>query len=131
MGSDIEALTWEKSDECGEEGSSLWRRWPKQQRKATVEIMPAANPEKNPTSVAAGVNCGQCAWGAALFVVAELGGVAVALAELEAEEVVADADELELVGFCEEVEDEEEAKVEEVDDEVEDVLMLHWPLLSQ
>ena len=54
-----------------------------------------------------------------------------ALAELEVDEVVADADELELVGFCEEVEDEEVAEVEEVDDEVEDVLTLHWPLVSQ
>ena len=54
-----------------------------------------------------------------------------AWAESEAEEVVADADELETVGFCEEVEDEEVAEVEEVDDGVEDVLMLHWPLWSQ
>ena len=52
-----------------------------------------------------------------------------ALAEWEAEEVVADADELELVGF--EVEDEEVAEVEEVDDGVGDVLILHWPFLSQ
>ncbi len=55
IGSDIEALTLEKSDECGDEGSK-WRRWPKQHRKPTVRRMPVAKPEKNPTRVPAGVN---------------------------------------------------------------------------
>ena len=63
---------------------------------------------------------------------AELGGKAVAVAEVEADEVVADADadadELELVGFCEEVEEEEVAVVEEVGAVVEDGPTLHWPL---
>lgn len=59
--------------------------------------------------------------------VAELGGIAVAVAELEVDEVVADADELELVGFCEEVEEVEVDAVEEVDAVVEEWPRLHCP----
>lgn len=50
-----------------------------------------------------------------------------AVAELEVDEVVADADELELVGFCEEVDDVEVDAVEEVDAVVEDWPRLHCP----
>ena len=57
--------------------------------------------------------------------VAELGGFAVAVAESEVDEVVADAEDLELVGFCEEIEDEEVAVVEEVVAVFEDVPALH------
>ena len=61
------------------------------------------------------------------FLVAELGGVAVAVADVEVDEVAdADADELELVVFCEEVEDEAVDVVEEVDAVVEDVATMHW-----
>lgn len=52
--------------------------------------------------------------------------MAVAVADAEADEVVADADELELVVLGEEVEDEEVAVVEEVDAVVEDVTTVHW-----
>lgn len=60
---------------------------------------------------------------------AELGGiaVAVAVAELEVDELVADVDKLELVGFCEEVDEVEVDAVEEVDDVVEDWPRLHCP----
>ena len=58
---------------------------------------------------------------------AELGGIAVAVADLEVDESVADADELELVGFCEEIEDVEVDAVEEIDAVLEDEPRLHWP----
>lgn len=59
--------------------------------------------------------------------VAELGGIAVAVAVFEVDEVVADVDELELVGFCEEVDEVEVDAVEEVDDVGEDWPRLHCP----
>lgn len=53
------------------------------------------------------------------------------VADVEVCDVVADADELELVVFWEEVEEEDEeeevAVVEEVDVVVEDVATAHWP----
>lgn len=52
--------------------------------------------------------------------VAEPGGIAVGVADAEVDEVVADADELELVVLGGEVEDEEVAVVE-------DVTTVHWP----
>ena len=39
----------------------------------------------------------------------------------------ADLDELELAGFCEDVEDEEAAAAEEVDVGLDDVPTAHWP----
>ena len=48
-----------------------------------------------------------------------------AVADVEVDEV-ADADELELVVTCEEVEDEAVDVVEEVDAVVEDVATMHW-----
>lgn len=59
--------------------------------------------------------------------VAEPGGIAAGVADVEVDEVVADADELELVVLGGEVEDEEVAVVEEVDAVVEDVTTVHWP----
>ena len=52
--------------------------------------------------------------------------MAVAVADAEADEVVADADELELVVLGDEVEDEEVAVVEEVDAVVGDAPTVHW-----
>lgn len=53
-----------------------------------------------------------------------------AVADVEVGDVVADADadELELVGLGEEIEEEEVAVVEEVDAVIEDVARIHWSL---
>ena len=56
---------------------------------------------------------------------AETGGIAVAVARVEVNEPVAEEDELELVVVGEEVDDEEEAVVEEVDVVIEDVVIVH------
>ena len=50
-----------------------------------------------------------------------------AVADVEAGDIVADADELELATFWEDVEDEEVGVIEEMEVVIKDVETVHWP----